>query len=163
MSLQENNKAVVSKYFEEYWGKLNPNIVDELCADDFVIAYPMHGPKYGKAAAKKMLVDFKAAFPDLYFESYGDYGLIAEGDFVAGRWIGGGTHTGAAFDDLVLGTLDQPNTGRKMRFSGITIFTLKNGKITKEIGEEGGMSALQQLGILPPPNAGKKVFYDTEP
>jgi hypothetical protein len=49
-----------------------------------------------------------------------------------------------------------------MRFSGMTIFTLKDGKILKEIGEEGGMSALQQLGILPGPNKGKEIFYDVE-
>lgn len=47
-----------------------------------------------------------------------------------------------------------------MRFSGITIFTLKNGKILKEVGEEGGMNALHQLGILPGPNTGKKYSYD---
>jgi predicted ester cyclase len=88
--------------------------------------------------------------------------LIAEGDFVAGRWIGGGTHTGAPFEDLVVGGLSLENTGKKMRFSGITIFTLKDGKIVKEVGEEGGMSALQQLGILPGPKEGKEIFYDVE-
>ena len=180
MSVQDKNKAVVAKYFEEYWSKLNEDIVDELCADDFMISYPMHGPKYGKQAAKDMLKDFKAvsqslhhiflnlkhsinfiqAFPDLCFKSYGDYGLIADGDFVAGRWIGGGTHAGTTFDDLVVGGLDRENTGRKMRFSGITIFTLKDGKIVKEVGEEGGMGALHQLGILPGPNNGKKYMYD---
>jgi len=49
-----------------------------------------------------------------------------------------------------------------MRFSGTTIFTLKNGKIVKEIGEEGGLTALQQLGLLPPPNKGNEMFYDVE-
>jgi hypothetical protein len=60
MSVQDMNKEVIAKYFSEYWGKLNPDIVDELCSDDFMISYPMHGPKYGKEAAKQMLVDFKA-------------------------------------------------------------------------------------------------------
>lgn len=59
-----------------------------------------------------------------------------------------------------MGQLDKPNTGRKIRFSGITIFTLKNGKIIKEVGEEGGMNALHQLGIFPSPNKEKKYFYD---
>lgn len=36
-SLQETNKAVVQKYFEEHWGKGNVNVVDEVCADNFVI------------------------------------------------------------------------------------------------------------------------------
>lgn len=68
--------------------------------------------------------------------------MIAEGDCVAARWIGGGTHTGVAFDDFVVGELSEPNTGRKIYFSGTTIFTLKDGKITEEIAEEGGFTVL---------------------
>jgi hypothetical protein len=61
-TLQEKNKALIQKYFEEYWGKGNENVVDELCADNFVIDYPMHGLHLGKEAAKKMMVDFKAVW-----------------------------------------------------------------------------------------------------
>lgn len=57
--LEERNKAIVLEYFAEFWGKANPNIVDKLCSDDFVINYPMHGPRYGKAEAKRMLSEFK--------------------------------------------------------------------------------------------------------
>lgn len=71
MPTQEESKniQVVTEYFTEYWGKANPDIVDKLCADNFVINYPMHGPRYGKDAAKKMLRDLKevrkpqASFP----------------------------------------------------------------------------------------------------
>lgn len=61
MPTQEESKnlEIISEYFSEYWGKANPDIVDKLCADDFVINYPMHGPRYGREAAKKMLVEFK--------------------------------------------------------------------------------------------------------
>jgi predicted ester cyclase len=86
--------------------------------------------------------------------------MIAEGDYVAARWIGGGTHTGVAFDDLAVGRLATPNTGKKIYFSGFTIFTLKAGKITREIAEEGGLTVLQQLGLVPQPNAGKEIKYD---
>lgn len=58
-TVQEKNKAVVQKYFEEYWGKGNVSVVDELCADEFVIDYPMHGPRRGKKAAKQMLLEFR--------------------------------------------------------------------------------------------------------
>jgi len=49
-----------------------------------------------------------------------------------------------------------------MWFSGMTVFTLREGKIVREIGEEGGLTALQQLGLLPGPKGGRKVFYDVE-
>lgn len=58
-TLQEKNKMVVQKYFEDYWGKGNVDVVDEVCADNFVIDYPMHGPRRGKEAAKKMLLEFR--------------------------------------------------------------------------------------------------------
>jgi hypothetical protein len=78
---------------------------------------------------------------------------------VAGRWIGGGTHSGVAFDDLAVGALDKPNIRRKVHFSGTTIFTLKEGKIVDETGEEGALTALQQLRLVAQPNPGKEVEY----
>lgn len=81
---------------------------------------------------------------------------------MVGRWIGGGKHTGVAFDDLAVGKLDKPNTGKGVYFSGTTIFTLKNGKIVDEIGEEQALTALQQLGLVSPPNPGKEIQYDAE-
>jgi len=41
------------------------------------------------------MADFRAAFPDLSFAGTAD--LVAEGDYVVGQWVGGGTHTGPAF------------------------------------------------------------------
>lgn len=101
------------------------------------------------------------AFPNISFHAY-KFPLIAEGDYVVGRWIGGGKHTGREFDDLAVGKLDKPNTGREVYFSGTTIFTLENGKIVDEIGEEQALTALQQLGLVTPPNPGKEIKYDAE-
>lgn len=81
---------------------------------------------------------------------------------MVGRWIGGGKHTGVAFDDLAVGKLDKPNTGKEVYFSGTTIFTLQNGKIVDEIGEEQALTALQQLGLVSCPNPGKEIRYDAE-
>lgn len=50
---------MVQKYFEEYRGKGNVDVVDEVCADNFVIDYPMHRPRRGKEAAKKMLLELR--------------------------------------------------------------------------------------------------------
>lgn len=79
-----------------------------------------------------------------------------------GRWIGGGTHTGVAFHDLAVGALETPNTGKKIHFSGTTIFTLRDGKIVDETGEEGALTALQQLGLVKGPNPGKEVKFPFE-
>ncbi|MGF6904226.1 putative ester cyclase [Paraburkholderia sp. GAS348] len=83
--------------------------------------------------------------PDLNF--WGAANLIAEGDYVVGRWEGGGTHTGPAFSDFLVGSLP-PATGRTMRFTGTTVLRPNGGKIFEEIGLDDGGTALQQLGLL---------------
>jgi hypothetical protein len=52
----------------------------------------------GHAEIKAFMTDFRRAFPDLNF--WGTADLIAEGDYVVGRWEGGGTHPGRANRDL---------------------------------------------------------------
>ncbi|MGA7012347.1 MAG: ester cyclase, partial [Pseudolabrys sp.] len=102
-------------------------------------------PRRGHDAIKVFMRDFRAAFPDLNF--WGTADLIAEGDCVVGRWEGGGTHTGPAFSDFLIGSLPAA-TGRKMRFSGTTVLRLQNGRIVEEIGLDDGVTALMQLGVL---------------
>ena len=58
-TIQDRNKAVVARYSEEFWGKCNTDIVDELCADEILSNYPMHGPRRGKEAVKRMLAEFR--------------------------------------------------------------------------------------------------------
>lgn len=85
-----------------------------------------------------MVAEFRAAFPDLNFWGVGD--LIAEGDYVVGRWDGGGTNTGPAFKALPVGSLPA-KSGRKMKFTGTTVLKLRDRKIGEEIGEEGALTA----------------------
>src|SRR6202795_2868414 len=128
------------------WGNpQHPRIVNELATSDIFVHYPMHEPKKGRAAVLKFMTEFRDAFPDLNFRGVGE--LIAEGDFVVGRWEGGGTHTGQAFSDFLAGSLPA-NTGRKMKFTGTTVLKLKDGMILEEIGLDDGVTALRQLGLI---------------
>jgi predicted ester cyclase len=79
--------------------------------------------------------------------SWGAADLIAEGDYVVGRWEGGGTHTGPAFGDFLIGSLPAAS-GQKMHFTGTTVLRVANDKIVEEVGLDDGATALQQLGIL---------------
>ncbi|MBS7701859.1 ester cyclase [Chelatococcus asaccharovorans] len=146
MSLQEDNKAIVGRWFTDFWGKAcNLNVVDDIAAPDMLLKYSLHEPRRGRDDIKAFMTDFRAAFPDLNF--WGTADLIAEGDYVVGQWDGGGTHTGPAFADFLAGGLPA-NTGRTMRFTGITVLKLKGGKIIEEIGLDDGVTALTQLGLL---------------
>jgi predicted ester cyclase len=146
MSKQDDNKAVVGRWFEKFWGKDHDlSIVDEIAAPNMLLKYSLHEPRRGHADIKAFMTDFREAFPDLNF--WGTADLIAEGDYVVGQWDGGGTHTGPAFADFIHGSLPA-KSGRKMRFTGITILKVIDGKIVEEIGLDDGVTTLTQLGIL---------------
>jgi predicted ester cyclase len=142
----EENKAVVARWFTEFWGRdFNPAVIDELAAPDIRFEYSLHAPCRGRAEVRAFAAKFRAAFPDLNF--WGTADLIAEGDYVVGQWEGGGTHTGPAFDDMPFGPLPSA-TGKTMRFTGTTILKVKDGLITEEVGLDDGVTALTQLGLI---------------
>ena len=148
MSKEEDNKAIIGRWFTQFWGKTyDPAIVDELAAPDMLLQYSLHAPRRGREDIKAFMGDFRRAFPDLNFQGAAE--LIAEGDYVVGRWKGGGTHTGPAFSDFLIGGLPA-TTGRKMIFTGTTVLRVKNGKIAEEVGLDDGVTALQQLGLIRP-------------
>jgi predicted ester cyclase len=149
MSKAAENKAIVGRWFTEFWGKTcDLNVIDELAAPDMLLQYSLHAPRRGREDIKAFMTKFREAFPDLNF--WGTADLIAEGDYVVGQWEGGGTHTGPAFSDFLVGSLP-PATGRKMHFTGITVLRLKDGKIAQEIGLDDGVTALRQLGLIRTP------------
>ena len=146
MSRQDDNKAVVGRWFTQFWGKTcDLSVIDAIAAPDMLLQYSLHAPRRGHADIRAFMTAFRAAFPDLNF--WGTADLIAEGDYVVGQWEGGGTHTGPAFSDFLIGSLPAA-TGRKMRFTGTTILKIVNGKIASEIGLDDGVTALTQLGLI---------------
>src|ERR1700727_3159183 len=146
MSKQDDNKAVVGRWFTELWGKtVNLRVIDEIAPPDMLLKYSLHAPRRGRADIKAFMSDVRNAFPDLNF--WGTADLIAEGDYVVGQWEGGGGHTGPAFKDFLIGGLP-PHTAREMHFTGTTILKVKDGKILEEIGLDDGVTALTQLGLL---------------
>jgi predicted ester cyclase len=142
----EDNKAIVGRWFTEFWGSdFNPDIIDELAAPDIRFEYSMHAPCRGRDEVRNFAKEFRTAFPDLGFGGTAD--LIAEGDYVVGQWEGGGTHSGPAFADLPVGSLPAAS-GKSMRFTGTSILRVQNGLITEEIGLDDGVTVLQQLGLI---------------
>lgn len=147
-SQEEKNKEIVVKWLDNFWGsKFNPAIIDELAAPDMLLQYSLHKPRKGHADIKDFMKKFRDAFPDLAFE--GAYPLLADGEYVIARWVGGGTHTGTGFSDWPVGALPAA-TGKKMRFTGTTVFRVVNGKVAEEIGLDDGLTTLLQLDLVRP-------------
>jgi hypothetical protein len=50
MTMQDDNKAIVGRWFTEFWGNpWNPDVVDELAAPDIRFHYSLHAPLEGRA------------------------------------------------------------------------------------------------------------------
>jgi SnoaL-like polyketide cyclase len=104
-----------------------------------LLQYSLHEPRRGRDDIKAFMTDFRRAFPDLNF--WGTADLIAEGDYVVGQWEGGGTHTGPAFSDFLMGSAAS-------RARPQYALHRHHGKITQEIGLDDGVKALTQLGLI---------------
>src|SRR6185312_11509857 len=50
MSKEQENKAIVGRWFKEFWGSpWNQRIVYELAAPDMLLQYSLHAPRRGRA------------------------------------------------------------------------------------------------------------------
>ena len=64
MSKEEDNKAVIARWFTEFWGKdVNLAVVDQIAAADMLLEYSLHEPRHGRNDIKAFMTDFRAAFP----------------------------------------------------------------------------------------------------
>ena len=131
----EGNKALVLRFVEEFWSKGNLAAADELMTPDVIIHQPEVG---GVAGLKAFNTMFRAAFPDWYSTPEE---LIAEGDKVAERWTGRGTHRGE-FQGI-------PPTGKQVAVPGVVFYRIRDGKIVEFRGSFDMLSMLQQLGVVP--------------
>jgi predicted ester cyclase len=145
MPKEQDNKAIVGRWFTEFWGtSWNPLIVDELGATDILLQYLLQAPHRGHANVKTFMTRLRAAFPDLTVTDASDF--VCDGDCVVGRWVGAGTHTGPAYSDFLVGCLPAAS-GQKMRFTGTTVVRIANGKIAGQICLDDGVTAMLQLGL----------------
>jgi hypothetical protein len=143
----EDNKAIVGRWFTQFWGaRFDPAVIDELAAPNIRFSYSLHAPCQGRDQVRAFATTFRQAFPDLSF--WGTAELLGEGDYGIGQWEGGGTHTGPPFSDLPVGSLPV-NSGVKMHFSGVTILKVENGLIVEEKGLDDGVTMLKQAGLIP--------------
>ena len=135
--MSKANKAVVRKIREEGCRAGKLHLLDGLYTDDYVYhGTAMTGVREGLTGFKEMIAPYLEAMPD-FQEKVLDQ--VAEGDRVASRIVGSGTHRGP-----LLGTAP---TGRRITWSAITICRFRGGKIAEEWVEFDSSSVLQQLGV----------------
>jgi hypothetical protein len=86
MSKEADNKAVVGRWFTDFWGKdVNLAVIDEIAAPDMLLKYSLHEPRRGREDIKAFMTDFRSAFPDLNFWGTADLTPRATTSLVDGK------------------------------------------------------------------------------
>jgi predicted ester cyclase len=133
----EDNKALVQRFYEVIINQRNlaalDQFVDSNAVNHTVPAGLPKGPSEFLTLHLNALPDMKATVED----------LLADGDKVVARVTLYGSQQGA-FRDI-------PPTGKPITVMAINIFRIVNGKMLEHWGLSDRLSALQQLGVVPPP------------
>lgn len=132
----EENKTLIRRFYEEVWNKGNVDVALQVFADDYMRhdLRPSNALPGGEGQ-RKIALDFRAAFPDL---KYTLELMIAEGDMVVARWTMEGTNTGT-WNGV-------PPTGKHVKFSGVNIFRIVNGKVVEIWNHRDDLGVMQQTG-----------------
>jgi steroid delta-isomerase-like uncharacterized protein len=142
MAPEESNKALVRTFYEEI-DKGNLAAMDELVSEDYINHHPPPFP--GLAPGREGL---KQAFQIFWDATPGHHVIeeqVAEGDKVVTRLTVYGTHEG----DLP----GIPKTGNKMEMTAVAIHRIADGKIAEHWSNTDELGLLQQLGVIPEPEA----------
>ena len=138
---EKEMKALADKYLE-LWNEGNLSLCDEILSPEIVRhTVDIYEDIIGIEAFKEYVTSMRTTFPD--FNATLDE-LIIKGDNIVARWTVTGTNTGP-FGDL-------PPTGKKVKYSGVNISHVIDGKLIEEWVYFNQAAFLTQLGftITPP-------------
>jgi len=150
VSLEEQNKIVLNRFWNEVWDQGKLDVVDEIFHPNFVDHGLAPGlSKQGPEGAKEAVMQFRDAMPDLYLHVDD---ILAEGDKVLTRWTSGGTQTGP----LRSARGEIPPSGKVGVVQGMTLNRVEDGRIIEAWDNFDILGMLQQLGVIPsgPPAGG---------
>jgi predicted ester cyclase len=137
----EQNKANVRRGFEEGINQNELHVFEELIGATYV-NHSMPAPVSGPEGFKMVIGMFRAAFPDLHITLED---VLGEGDKVATRGYFTGTHQGE-FNGI-------PATGKQVKVSYIDLWRIENGKAIENWVQMDMLGLMQQLGVIPAPEA----------
>ena len=131
----EQNKSLVRRFVDEMLNKGSTAVVDELIAADFIdhdappdqVPGP-EGVKRSLLMVRESLHDFRVSTDD----------IIAEGDRVVTRHTAEATQAGSF--------MGSAPTGKRLRWTAISIYRIENGKLAERWGLLDYRSLQLQLG-----------------
>lgn len=115
-------RRVASYFAEDYVG------------DDVAVSEPMRGPR----DVRRYVTYNFLGFPDLHFDLHD---TVAQADRIAIIWTVRGTHRGRV--------MNIPPTGAQVEARGISVLTVKDGKIVHSLRVWDVAGMLRHIGLLP--------------
>jgi predicted ester cyclase len=135
-------KALLQRIFDEIINEGRLEATDELIAADFVDHGPM-GVIQGREAFKAMVAMWRSAVPDVHCTVEN---VVTDGELVGWLVRTTGTHSGDG--------LGFPATGKPFETLSANLGRLRDGMAVEHWSEQGMLSMLTQLDLLPLPGSG---------
>lgn len=133
-----DHKAMAERWFAEVMSEGKVDVIDELCAQDYIEHDPFPGTSADLAGLKDSIGILRSAFPDAQVSADD---IIAEGDRLAVRSTLRGTHDG---DFMGI-----PATGKKVEVAGYDIVRFEDDKAAEHWGVIDAAALMEQLGAAP--------------
>jgi steroid delta-isomerase-like uncharacterized protein len=134
----EENKAIVQRYVDEIQNEHNLDAIESIFSSDFIDHMDTYGGLFqGLDGLTQGYSQLLTAFPDLQMTVQE---LIAEDDKVVVYKTGSGTHC-EEYQGI-------PATGKKIEFTNIYIFRIKDKKIAEYWGLYDEYGVKRQLGVV---------------
>lgn len=134
-----DTREVIQRVFNDIINNQDVDAADELFAEDFVDHGPM-GDLHGREALKGLFRQWLSAVPDAHSTVEN---IIVQGELAGWLVRTTGTHTGDG--------LGFPATGKPFETVAVNMGRFRDGIAVEHWSEQGFMSMLVQLGMMPMP------------
>jgi predicted ester cyclase len=142
----DENKALMHRFYEEWVHPGNVNVADEIIAPDCPLYLGGTLMGTGPEAFKHGRAMMYAGFLDLRWTIEE---IISEGETVAERITGRGTHQGEF--------MGVPPTGTRVEITAVAMVHIRYGKIAEMRGAPDMLGLMQQNGAVPAPGESEEA------
>lgn len=139
MTNQQRNKDLYRRFVENVINDGDYDSIPGLYTPDYLDHSAPPGAPSGLDGVRGVFQMFRGAFPDVHFVIDE---MVAEGDRVATRVTGHGTHRGSF--------VGVPPSGNEATWTSKGVFRVADGRIAEHWGQPDLLSLLGQIGALPP-------------
>jgi predicted ester cyclase len=140
----EENKAIVRRFFKAFEANDQAALSEVLSPRLVAYSHGEPGPQTLEVHLQGIR-SWHGAFGNNRFDIEEQ---IAEGDTVASRMTMRSTHNGGAF-------MGMPPSGKQIAVAAVTIERIRDGKIVERRVTSDWLGMMQQLGLVPPPQANR--------